>query len=60
MTIILNYKFKEKNNMNLSYVGNVSGFIEYLKFCKWAEMDAIRKGAKVVKIFSDMSGYVAE
>jgi len=46
--------------LNLSFVGNKEGLIEYLKFAEWAEKDAIAKGAKVVKIFSDMSGYVAE
>ena len=45
---------------NLSFVGSVSGLLEYLNFAKWAEQDAIRRGARVVKIFSDMSGYVAE
>ncbi len=43
----------------LSFVGTGAELMEYLRFAQWAEMDAIRKGAKVVKIFSDMSGYVA-
>ena len=46
--------------LNLSFVGKKEDLMEYLKFAEWAEMDAIQKGAKVVKIFSDMSGYVAE
>ena len=46
--------------IQLGYVGNKEGLLEYLKFSEWAEKDAIQKGAKVVKIFSDMSGYVAE
>lgn len=41
-------------------MGTSKELLEYLKFAEWAEMDAIKKGAKVVKIFSDMSGYVAE
>ena len=46
--------------MELSFCGNSEGLMEYLRFAEWAEQDAIRKGARVVKIFSDMSGYVAE
>ena len=46
--------------MKLSFCGTSEGLMEYLRFCEWAEQDAIRKGAKIIKIFSDMSGYVAE
>ena len=46
--------------INLSFVGTSEGLMEYLRFVEWAEKDAIQKGAKVVKIFSDLSGYVAE
>jgi len=46
--------------INLSFVGTSEQLLEYLRFAEWAEKDAIQKGAKVVKIFSDLSGYVAE
>ena len=46
--------------LTLSFVGTPDELMEYLAFCRWAELDAIRKGAMVVKIFSDLSGYVAE
>lgn len=46
--------------INLSFVGSPAGLMEYLAFCQWAELDAIRNGRKVIKIFSDLSGYVSE
>ena len=45
--------------LNLSFVGTGEQLLEYLNFAEWAEKDAESKGAKVDKIFSDLSGYTA-
>lgn len=45
--------------MNLSYVGDKKGLMEFISYAIWCEQDAIKKGFKVEKVFSDFSGYTA-
>jgi hypothetical protein len=46
--------------MKLSYVGNKNDLMEFITYVIWCEQDAIKKGFKVEKVFSDFSGYVAK
>ena len=45
--------------INASFVGTSEKLLEYLRFAEWAEKDAQNRGAKVDKIFDDLSGYTA-
>lgn len=46
--------------LKLSFAGSIKNLMDYLAFAEWAITDAENRGAKVEKIFSDLSGYTAK